>query len=114
MRKVKINILAIIGMMVALVTVAFKQVLNEPISGFYTISVIEDGDIEEPTDQLIESFVNDEPPTDGICDLFHQKEPCQVNLDLSNFNSTISVENMTVEEAELAGAVIVEYARKDQ
>jgi len=86
---------------------------NQADSGWYSIEV-DPSDPDNKDLQQIQSFESTAPPT-GDCSTLHNLTPCQAELDLTNFNSTTPIEEMTVAEAIDAGASpSVQYARRNQ
>lgn len=89
-------------------------------TGWYSITV-DPLNQEEKSTQQINGFVNDSPPT-GACSVDNEDKPCQIHLDLTNFNSSTPIEDMTVQQAVAAGASITDggtssldgYAREEE
>ncbi|SEK80835.1 hypothetical protein SAMN05421740_102755 [Parapedobacter koreensis] len=82
-------------------------------SGWYTITV-DPLDPDNQEHQQIEAFEGTAPPT-GNCSTLNNQDPCQAELDLTNFNSSTPIDELTVAEAIAAGASSsVQYARRNQ
>lgn len=84
----------------------------EPQSGWYSISSASNNP-NQKDDQEINGFVSTSAPT-GDCSPSNTADLCQVHLDLTNFSSSTPIENMTVEDAILAGAQASTYARTEE
>lgn len=91
---------------------AFK-IVDDPESGWYTIDVDEDDPNDQSTQEIVSRF-GDEAPESEECNLANMAKPCQVHLNLTNFNSSTPIEDLTVQQAFAAGAVIGAYAREPE
>jgi len=96
----KLNLGAIIALVgIVGLTVSWKNHESTklaPQSGWYTVSA-PSGDINDPDDQIIGSFISTTPPN-GDCAEANPADPCQVLLDLSQFTAT-SVSGLSVTDA---------------
>lgn len=102
--------LALVGMFVGFSAFKYGERVDDPENGWYSITPDED----EPADQTLQhinNFADTNPPV-GDCEVDNEAEPCQVELDLTNFKSTIPISGMTVSQAADSGAVIGLYANR--
>ena len=113
MKNLKNYTMALVAMVIATgsVTLMSFAKLDDPESGWYAISTTS-SDPNDKDQQLIQFREGSNTPTGPNCNLTNSNTPCQVHLDLTNFDSEDPISEMTVEEAELAGAVIGNYAKR--
>lgn len=113
-KLVKNYLMAIVAMVMVAGFSAFKvveRVNSTEQDGWYNI-LFDDTDPEDPDFQEIVDYEGEDEPTGNDCNLTKLFEPCQVELDLTNFISSIPITEMTVSQAVDSGAQIIRYAHR--
>ncbi len=109
------NILAVLAVMFIAGFSSFKlwEKLDPALSGWYEVEIIDSShpNPETPENLQLGIKTGDTPPNSVDCSLTNTSAPCQVFLDMENFSSSTPIEDLTLEDAEDAGAEPGNFAR---
>lgn len=100
------GLLALVAGVVLMVSWTETKRSQTPESGWYKIEPAGANFETSPSHQQIVSTTGNPAEPSGDCDVINDGPRCQVYLDLTNFSSSTPIEDMTVQDALNAGALI--------